>query len=515
MHSTGGVRGVGQVADHLTDLDDAVDGLLDDGLSGLSDTEIVRSLQRLEMSLRKASAVGHRLIVEAVERSLPDKHDCSSITNFLIATLRLSVGDATRRVAAVKMAGTWHNAGGDELPPDLPATAAAQCDGTIGGDHVHEIRGVLRKIPHGVDPAEADVAEQILAELARHSTPRAVADAGQQLLGYLNPDGNLTDDRDRARQRCFRMGRQDADLMTPVSGLIDPETRALLEPLLAKLARPGMNNPDDPGSPSGDAESPSLDRDQLAKAAARDTRTAGQRNHDALKTGLRHLLGSGVLGSHRGLPVTAIVTFGLDQLESETGVATTASGGIVPIRDALAMFEGAHPVLVLFDHHGRPLHLGRTKRLASADQQLALIAASRGCTRPGCDAPATMTAVHHLTEWTKGGRTDITDLDLACDGCHALVHDGPGGWKTRTAPPESEHPGRTEWTPPAHIEPERQPRINHRHHLDELLAQALQRARARRETELRQHRARRNGHSGTAHGDKASGAGTADGGEVP
>ncbi|MFC9790722.1 DUF222 domain-containing protein [Rhodococcus sp. NPDC127528] len=504
MHSTGGVRGGGQVADHLTDLDDAVDGLLDDGLSGLSDTDIVRSLQRLEMSLRKASAVGHRLIVESVERSLPGAFDTRSINDFLIKTLRLSVADASGRVAAARKTGTWHNAGGDELPPDLPATAAAQCDGAIGGDHVHEIRGVLRKIPHGVDPAEADVAEQILAELARHSTPRAVADAGQQLLGYLNPDGNLTDDRDRARQRHFRMGKQDSDLMTPVSGLIDPETRALLEPLLAKLARPGMNNPDDPDSPTGDADSPSLDRDQLAKAAARDTRTAGQRNHDALKTGLRHLLGSGVLGAHRGLPVTAIVTFGLDQLESETGVATTASGGIVPIRDALTMFEGAHPVLVLFDHHGRPLHLGRSKRLASADQRLALIAASRGCTRPGCDAPATMAAVHHLTEWTKGGRTDITDLDLACDGCHALVHDGPGGWHTRTAPPESEHPGRTEWTPPAHVDPERQPRINHRHHLDELLADALRRAKARKDTELRRHRARWNratGHQSPADGD--------------
>ncbi len=70
--------------------------------------------------------------------------------------------------------------------------------------------------------------------------------------------------------------------MTPISGLLDPETRALLEPVLAKLARPGMNNPpDDPDSPRGDVDSETLDRDALAKAAARDTRTAVQRNHDA------------------------------------------------------------------------------------------------------------------------------------------------------------------------------------------------------------------------------------------
>ncbi|MFE3293365.1 DUF222 domain-containing protein, partial [Rhodococcus sp. NPDC059234] len=229
------------------------------------------------------------------------------------------------------------------------------------------------------------------------------------------------------------------------------------------------------------------------------TRTAGQRGHDALAAGLRCLLSSGILGSHRGLPVTAIITMTLQQLEDATGIATTASGGILPIKDALRMAEHAHPVLCLFDHHGRPLHLGRSKRLASQDQRLALIAASRGCTRPGCDAPATMTAVHHLTEWNNGGGTDIETLDLACDPCHALVNDGPRGWQTRTAPPESDHPGRTEWTPPAHLDPGRQPRVNHRHHLDDLLAQALKRAQARKDNELRHRRAERNRTAGSDH----------------
>ncbi|MGW0045624.1 HNH endonuclease signature motif containing protein, partial [Rhodococcus sp. NPDC003348] len=208
------------------------------------------------------------------------------------------------------------------------------------------------------------------------------------------------------------------------------------------------------------------------------------------------------------------------------------------IRDALRMAEKAHPVLALFDHNGRPLHLGRSKRLASADQRLALIAASRGCTRPGCDAPASMTAVHHLTEWNKGGRTDIDALDLACDHCHALVHDGPGGWQTRTAaatldrtgragatctcrtvkeatghagssgrteaettgnagrtsrtaattPDRSGDAGRTEWIPPPHIDPTRTPRVNQRHHLGDILAAALAHHRARRDAELREHR---------------------------
>ncbi|MEZ5153919.1 DUF222 domain-containing protein [Rhodococcus zopfii] len=166
------------------------------------------------------------------------------------------------------------------------------------------------------------------------------------MLAYLNPDGDAPDEKER-RRRGLRIGKQGTDLMTPISGLLDPETRALLEPVLAKLARPGMNNPDDPDSPRRDVESDTLDRDALAKAAARDTRTVVQRNHDALKVALRQLLSSGVLGSYRGLPVTAILTMSVQQLEHGAGVVTTASGGLVPVRDALRMAETAHPVLAV------------------------------------------------------------------------------------------------------------------------------------------------------------------------
>lgn len=470
---------------HLTALDAAVEGLLTESLSGLSEADVVEALQRMETSLRKASAVGHRLIVDSVERSIPGNLACRSINDFLISTLRISGTDAAKRVKAATKVATWHTAGGEGMDPVLPATASAVRDGAVGPDHVAAVAKTMRRIPYGTGADEIAVAEKILSDAARSMTPEDVTKVGVHLLAHLNPDGDPPDEKERRRRRGLRVGKQGVDLLTPISGMLDPELRALLDPVLAKLARPGMNNPADPDSPSGDVDSPTLDRTALAQAAARDTRTPAQRNHDALKVALRSLLASGALGSHRGLPVTAIITMTMQQLEEASGVVTTASGGLVPIRDALRMAENAHPVLVLFDHNGRPLHLGRSRRLASADQRLALIAASRGCTRPGCDAPATLTAVHHIHEWKDDGRTDITNEDLACDACHALVHDGPGGWKTDVAPPDSGHAGRTEWTAPPHIDPQQKPRVNHRHHLGELVAGALARYRARQAAELR------------------------------
>ncbi|MCZ4521831.1 DUF222 domain-containing protein, partial [Rhodococcus ruber] len=64
-------------------------------------------------------------------------------------------------------------------------------------------------------------------------------------------------------------------------------------------------------------------------AAARDTRTQNERHHDALKMALRHTLASGTLGTHRGLPVTAIVTMTLKDLNAGCGYAMTGTGSRV------------------------------------------------------------------------------------------------------------------------------------------------------------------------------------------
>jgi len=45
--------------------------------------------------------------------------------------------------------------------------------------------------------------------------------------------------------------------------------------------------------------------------------------------------------SNRGLPATVVITMDIDQLEAAAGVATTATGGIVPIRVALALATAA------------------------------------------------------------------------------------------------------------------------------------------------------------------------------
>jgi Domain of unknown function (DUF222) len=223
--------------------------------------------------------------------------------------------------------------------------------------------------------------------------------------------------------------------------------------VLAKLAAPGMCNPED--------DTPVVGGEPGEEAVQRDSRSAAQRNHDGLNAALRGLLASGDLGQHNGLPATIIVSTTLKDLESAAGKGLTGGGGTrLPMSDVIRMARHAHHYLAIFDR-GKAIGLYHTKRLASPGQRIVLYAKDRGCTRPGCDVPGYWCEVHHVEEWAVTHCTDINNLTLACGSDHPLVE--PGGWTTR-----KRKDGTTEWIPPPHLD-HGQPRINMFHHPEKLL----------------------------------------------
>jgi hypothetical protein len=216
-----------------------------------------------------------------------------------------------------------------------------------------------------------------------------------------------------------------------------PELRAMLEAWLAAFAAPGMCNPDD--------QSPTVTGEPIQTAQDNDTRTHPQRQHDALAALVRGQLGDPTLGQHNGLPVTVIVSTTLEQLQSGAGQAVTAGGSLLPIPDLIRMASHSWHYLCVFDNHTeRALYLGRSKRIATADQRIVLHSKDRGCTAPGCDIPGYLCQTHHVEEWADGGTTDIDRLTFACGAHHRLIT--PGGWTTR-----KRRDGTTEWRPPPQI----------------------------------------------------------------
>jgi hypothetical protein len=321
----------------------------------------------------------------------------------------------------------------------------------IGDGHVNVIRSFFAHLPAEVDLGTRDAADADLARKASQYRPDELAKYAQRIMDWLNPDGEFHDQQ-RARKRGIMLGQQEYDGMSRVSGMLTPELRAAIEAVLAKLAAPGACNPDD--------ESPVVDEEPSQDAVRRDTRSQAQRNHDGFLAGLRGLLASGELGQHNGLPVSIVVTTTLKDLEAAAGKGLTGGGTVVPMSDVIRWASHARHYLAIFDN-GKPLALYHTKRLASPAQRIMLYAKDRGCTKPGCDAPAYHSQVHHVRGWTVTGRTDINDLTLACGPDNRLVEKG---WTTRT-----NAKGDIEWIPPPHLD-YGQPRTNSFHHPERLLA---------------------------------------------
>ncbi|OBG66232.1 HNH endonuclease signature motif containing protein [Mycobacterium sp. E3339] len=442
--------------EEIVEVFDALDGDVDRlcalSFDVLTTPERLRALERLESAARRLRTPRHALINQLDAQASPEELG-GSLRVGLADRLRITKADAARRIEEARDLGQRRALTGEPLPPKLSATAAGQRAGLIGDAHVNVIRGFLAHLPAEVDALTRQAAEADLAAKAGGYRPDELAKYARRVMDWLHPDGDFSD-AERARKRGITLGKQDFNGMSRLSGLVTPELRAAIEAMLAKLAAPGACNPDD--------ETPVVDATPDQDAVRRDTRSTAQRNHDAFVAALRGLLASGNLGQHNGLPVSIVVTTTLQDLEAAAGKALTAGGTLVPMSDVIRWAGHAHHYLAIFDE-GRSLALHHTKRLASPAQRIMLYAKDRGCTRPGCDAPAYHSQVHHVRGWTTTHRTDIDDLTLACGPDNRLAEKG---WTTRT-----NARGETEWLPPAHLD-RGQPRTNSFHHPERFLRDA-------------------------------------------
>ena len=416
----------------VAQIDAALDVLSSLDLSALSAGDLVRLAGRCETLVRRqavlrgdiALAVGRREAAEVGGAPL----------KVLADWLRISPAEARRRSAMAEPLAPRTTLTGESLPPRQPETAQAWREGALDVEHVRVIQRFLTELPVEVGPAQREEAEAFLAGHARGLRPDQLARLAERLALSLNPDGTFSD-ADRAARRGFTWSRQDASGMSTGRLVATPALRAELDAWLAKFAAPGMCNPADPRPAVGEPPS----QDQIDT----DRRTHPQRQHDALEALVRGQLGDPKLGSHRGLPVTVIISASLQDLQAETGVGITAAGTVIPMSDVIRLAGHAYHYLSVFDQNtGRRLWLGRSKRIASADQRVVLHERDRGCTFPGCTVPGYGCQAHHATtDWAEGGTTDIDHLDLACGPHNRLVK--RGGWTTR-----KRRDGTTEWIPP-------------------------------------------------------------------
>ncbi|MCV7298386.1 DUF222 domain-containing protein [Mycobacterium barrassiae] len=440
----------------LTALRDAHDTLAGCDLDSLTHRELLGVLDELETLTCQLPTQWHRALARLQTETTPKELGAKSWKEVLAIRWRITTSDAGRRLSAAAELGPRQALTGQPLAPVLPATAAAQAAGRINTEHVDKIRDAMGHLPTFVDTLTREQIEAHLVATATGVGPTELKKVADKLLFLLDQDGPEPDDKERARKRGLQIGPQHRDGTVSFQGTFTPEGWAIYEPILAKWSAPGMCNPDD--------DQPCLTATPTQDQIERDQRTLAQRRHDALLALGRHVLSSGDLGQHNGLPTSIIIRTTLQDLESRAGVGTTGGGTTLPITDVIRLAGRSHQWLAVFDGAtGQALDLFRAKRSATAAQRIMLIGRDGGCTKPSCPIPAYGTQVHHARQdWADGGNTNVNDLALACGPDNRLV-DKHGGWTTTI----NDH-GDVEWIPPPDLDTG-QTRINYYHRPELLL----------------------------------------------
>jgi hypothetical protein len=124
-----------------------------------------------------------------------------------------------------------------------------------------------------------------------------------------------------------------------------------------------------------------------------------------------------------GVNATVVVTMTLDSLKDGLAAATLDTGDRISAATARRLACEAGVVPVVLGGRSQPLDVGRSQRLFTGPQRIALGVRDGGCTARGCDAPPAMCHAHHDDLWAHQGRTAVERGRLLCPFHHRRIHD--------------------------------------------------------------------------------------------
>ncbi|NIJ10811.1 hypothetical protein FHU38_001155 [Saccharomonospora amisosensis] len=397
-------------------------------LARLGDEEVVAALRRLEIESRRLYAARLRLIAEIDARGLAGPLGYSGAAALVREVGGHNPGAARKLVAQARALNSSVTRTGAVVEAELPRTAEALWDGSIGPEHVEAIRAAVEILPRKVSPDDRQSAEAILVEAAQASEPRIVTRLGREIRARLDPDGEPPEEGYGAGSGPWLALRPRPDGgLTGVFGL-DAESGALLTNLLSPLTAPRV------------------------EGGAVDSRSRDERYGDALVDVLRLAARSPRAPDEAGEPVTVLVTADLIDLERRAGPGLLDGHLSLSSARIRRLACDASVVPAVFGGRGEILDVGRASRTVPRAIRRALILRDAGCTFPGCDRKAKWCQAHHIVHWADGGPTALDNLALVCAYHHRLLH--------RTDWTVTMIDGRPWYRPPGYVDPDRVPRRN-------------------------------------------------------
>jgi hypothetical protein len=336
--------------------------------------------------------------------------------------------------------------------PWLAPVASAVAEARLSVEAGDTIARALGQPDAHVTAAQLEAAAAQLVAEATVLTLEQLAVRARNARALLDLDGQpeLVAEREQAlRDRRYLYLSRQADGMTRLSGLLDPESAALVRDAVDGATSPRRGGPRfvSPGER------------ERAERLVRDSRTTEQLALDALVDLVRiggEVAPTELIGT-RSPAVQVIVAErdlrtgrGLARIEGQTEPVSIATA------DRHGCSSGVVPIVI--DARGDVVALGRETRLYTRRQRVALAARDGGCRFPGCERPPSWTEAHHIIPWSEGGATDVADGVLLCRHHHLPLHNNGWRFERRRKPAGfMEHGGDLVLIPPRSIDPEQRP----------------------------------------------------------
>jgi hypothetical protein len=325
-------------------------------------------------------------------------------------------GGTGREARALIQVGQMLDAAATE-PWLAPVTAAVE-SGDLGVEAASAIRSGIGAPDAVVDALDLRAAAERLVDDARRMGADKVAARARMERDALDLAGVAEREQHRRDRRFLKLFPQ-PDGMTRLTGLLDPESAALVSDAFDRVTSPRRHGPR-----FVDARERAREERIVA-----DPRTTDQLLHDAFveMVAVASKADDGTIFGVRAPSVRVHVRGeALARREGSGRLEGQADAVSIETVERHACESGLVPVG--FDTDGQIVNVGREHRLFTRRQRIGLAARDGGCRFPDCDRPASWTEAHHIDEFVRDhGRTDIADGILLCRFHHMYVHND--GWR--------------------------------------------------------------------------------------
>lgn len=434
---------IGQLVDQIVDGLAQLRMLFDDP-SALTFPDIAPDVARLERAMDKKAfvdaAFAHACVLADAGRLVGANYPDA----YLMEKLGLSKGEAYNRIARAKAMFTpppppepdldefLDDLFGDDSDPTDEQRAAAEDAARKAAEEEAERRRKdqedARKNADEVPAAKQDIIRRELDKLLKAAEgertriyARAMEEAKyrgekdlrafvKRLVDQANKPFAKKNPNAGFEKRDASLGKENADGTFDVRISMTAGDYALYKALTDKGLCPNANIP------------PEHQRDI-------DPRTKGQRRYDQLMAIMRQYEhGEQAANGGAASVVVAITLEDLAQADATTRFQTNVGVELNAFDLVRLGMDGTSDFILTVDGlTGVPLHLGRSKRLASVGQRIAMFAIQGVCSWAGCTTSMSECEAHHIISWLRYGNTDIENLTGLCPTHHRCNNDHRDG----------------------------------------------------------------------------------------